>query len=277
MLPNLLIIGAQKSGTSWFARMLSQHPDIHFHQSEIHFFDKSYNYQKGIEWYQEHFNDNLQKKWIGEKTPDYLWANGRGIEGHSPDVHRHIFQHLPDAKLIVILRNPIDRAVSAINHIIKSGRISPLVNIDTLIMGSKRPLIEKHGVIDKGYYHQQLSAYLSFFDRKQMLMLIYEEDLVQNPMAGLEKICNFLETDFSTTYFSGSERRVNTRPESKFLLFVRYYLPLLKVYAAKLDRHLKSAKYTPSMESRQHLQQLYAEPNAHFFDLFGREVPSWCS
>jgi len=102
-LPNVLIIGAQKSGTSWFARLLSQHPDIYFYESEIHFFDKTYNYRKGIEWYKGHFNNAPATKWIGEKTPDYLWANGLGEEGHAQDVHKRIFRHLPDVKLIVKL------------------------------------------------------------------------------------------------------------------------------------------------------------------------------
>lgn len=275
MLPNILIIGAQKSGTTWFARLLSQHPDIHFHHSEIHFFDKSYNYKKGIEWYRDHFRELEGKKWIGEKAPDYFWAKGRGIEGHSPDVHKNIYRHLPDAKLIVILRNPVDRAVSAINHVIKSGRISPMINVDQLIEGPKRDLIEKHGVIDKGFYHKQLTAYLEYFDREQFLVLIYEEDLVKNKMGGLEKICRYLDVPFSETYFSGSERRINTQNESKIFLMVRYYLPFLSVYAAKIDRHLPSTKYTPSRASRKHLFDLYSEPNALLFDFIGRNIPSW--
>jgi len=275
MLPNVLIIGAQKSGTSWFARLLAQHPDIYFHNREIHFFDKTYNYKKGIEWYKGHFSAAGEKKWIGEKTPDYFWADGHGEEGHSPEVHINIYSHLPDVKLIAILRNPVDRAVSAINHIIKSGRVSPFTKVDQLIYGSKKHLIEKHGVIEKGYYHKQIMAYLDYFNREQLLILIYEEDLVENAYGGLSKICRFLDLDLSESYFTGIEKRINERKESRFYLAVRYYLPFLRAFALKADRYLTGASFRPSPFCRQYLHQLYSDPNKLLYDFMGREIPSW--
>lgn len=120
-LPNFLIIGAQKAGTSWLAYQLEKHPEIYLPKKEIHYFDKGFNYQKGLSWYEKQFDEVTEQKAIGEKTPEYLWANGEGWEDHQSDVHQKIFQTLPEAKLIVTLRNPVDRAISAINHIIRSG------------------------------------------------------------------------------------------------------------------------------------------------------------
>ena len=78
MLPNLLIIGAQKCGTTWLARMLGQHPDVFMAEEEIHFFDRAHNFARGTAWYESHFAAAAGQSAVGEKTPDYLWAEGRG-------------------------------------------------------------------------------------------------------------------------------------------------------------------------------------------------------
>jgi len=83
-LPNFLIIGAQKSGTTWLARILKQHPEIFVYGKEIHFFDRQQNFDKGIDWYKGHFEEIPHKQFVGEKTPDYLWANGKGLEDIFP-------------------------------------------------------------------------------------------------------------------------------------------------------------------------------------------------
>ena len=226
-LPNFLIIGAQKSGTSWFARILSQHPDIYIFKFEIHFFDKIYNYNNGIEWYKKHFPSYSKYKFIGEKTPEYLFANGNAGEGHLPDVHKNLFHNLPDAKLIIILSNPVNRAISAVNHIIRSGRISPLHNIDQLLFGKKTHLLEGHGVIAKGMYYQQIKAYLEFFDQRQLLILVYEEDLIRDSISGIKKVCNFLGAD-SDFNFTKLEDRINQHNCSRIRMLVDYYLPQLR-------------------------------------------------
>lgn len=160
VLPNFLIIGAQKAGTSWLAGKLRQHPDVYMPEYEIHYFDKDLHFAKGIAWYESHFSRVGKETAIGEKTPDYLWANGIGVEGHLPDVHRNIFEALPQANLIVSLRNPAERVISVVNHIMGSGRISPFHKIDDLLTGERKHLVEGHVVIDYGRYYRQLEAYL---------------------------------------------------------------------------------------------------------------------
>ncbi len=275
-LPNFLIIGAQKSGTSWLAKILSQHPDIFVYNSEIHFFDKIKNYSNGIEWYKKHFPSYNNYKFIGEKTPDYLWANGNGAEGHLPGVHKNLFKYLPDAKLIIILRNPVSRAISAVNHIIRFGRISPLHNIDQLLVGNKAHLLAGHGVIAKGMYYKQIKAYLEFFDQRQMLVLVYEEDLIGNSVNGLKKVCKFLGAD-SDFHFTKLEDRVNQHNCSRIRMAVDYYLPQLKRYTILFDRFFRANKIYPSDTTIKYLYDVYSEPNRMFFEFFGRKIPSWQS
>lgn len=270
VLPNFLIIGAQKSGTTWLAKMLRQHPDVYMPPGEIHFFDKAHNFGKGLAWYASHFAGANGQKAIGEKTPDYLWANGQGVEGHLPEVHRNIHRTLPDARLIAVLRNPVDRAVSAVKHIIGSGRISPRHAIDDLLTGPKRSLVDGHGVIDYGFYHRQLAAYLEYFDRRQLLVLIYEEDVVGNPEAGLKRVCQFLEIDDSFE-FQGVRERVNAHKHAKLSLLLSYHLPILRPVSKRLARRLPKYDPRPSPHVLEQLNQMYADENARLMALLGRD------
>jgi hypothetical protein len=244
-------------------------------RSEIHYFDKDYNYAKGIAWYEAHFADAHDEKAIGEKTPDYLWANGIGVEGHMPDVHRHIHEALPGVKLIASLRNPVERAISAVNHIVRTGRISPLHAIDDLLVGGKQALVEGHGVIDYGRYHRQLEAYLEYYDRSQMLILIFEEDIVQNPTLGLKKACDFLGVDPSFE-FSGVHEKSNPYRYSKVGLILDYYLSFPRLLTRRVDRFLPAHKARPSSAVIRQLYIGYETENEQLFALLGRELPvSW--
>ncbi|MBA3731354.1 MAG: sulfotransferase domain-containing protein, partial [Gammaproteobacteria bacterium] len=104
MLPNFLIIGASRCGTTWMANNIKSHPDVFMPpKKELHFFDASFD--KGWDYYASFFPDKKCARYraIGEATPAYLYM---------PQVARLIKSRLPDVKMIVSLRNPIDRAYS---------------------------------------------------------------------------------------------------------------------------------------------------------------------
>ena len=71
MLPNLIIIGAAKSGTASLRYYLREHPDIFMHPEEIHFFDNEF--ERGIKWYESHFGDWAGEAAVGEKTANYIY------------------------------------------------------------------------------------------------------------------------------------------------------------------------------------------------------------
>ena len=274
-LPDFLIIGAQKCGTTWLAAMLRQHPDVYMPDQEVHFFDKAGNYEKGMDWYISHFEGAEDRRRVGEKTPDYFWADGRGGEGHMPDVHRHIHGHLPDVKLIVTLKNPVDRAVSAVKHLIRTGRISPLHRMDDLLTGEKSALLDGFGVFEVGRFFTLLSSYLKLFRRDQILVLFFEEDIVQRPNEGLKKVCAFLDID-DAFRFSGMAQKVNRFDGCKLHLIARYYFPFLSPLTNVLGRLLPESDYLPSKPVLRHLHGLYQEENRRLFDLLDRHSPeSW--
>lgn len=275
VLPNFLIIGAQKAGTTWLANQLRQHPDVFMCPNEIHFFDKSYNYEKGASWYTEHFRGAKSQKAVGEKTPDYLWANGEGVEGHLSTVHCHIHELLPDVRLIVVLRNPVNRAVSAVNHIIGSGRVPPQYSADQLLVGRYKHLVQGHGVLAYGRYHEQIQAFLTLFKREQLLVLIFEEDVIESPAQGLQKVCRFLEIDPNFSFAAQTEKK-NAYAYSWLRLYTNYYLPFLRSLTRPLDWFLPSHKTQPGPNTLAQLVDYYQKPNQELFAFLEREMPaSW--
>ncbi|NEO03327.1 MAG: sulfotransferase domain-containing protein, partial [Moorea sp. SIO3I7] len=103
----------------------------------------------------------------------------------------------PEAKLIIVLRNPVERAIAAVNHFIKNGVIFVNDDLDELLVGDQQSLVERYGIIDMGRYYRQLQAYYDYFDPKQMLILVFEEDIAQNSDDSLKKVCEFLDIDSS--------------------------------------------------------------------------------
>lgn len=188
--PSFLIIGAQKCGTTALHNYLSRHPQIAgSNPKELHFFNSDYNYNKGIEYYNSLFyncNDGLVKF---EASPSYLV---------SPVAASRIFKYNSKIKLIVLLRNPIDRAFSAWNMYKKryeSNRnwfyddwlchIEPhkdyVKRSDSSLFDFYSYLIEEIDfgkvvsgamleapVIMHGYYYKQISLFFEYFHRDQI-------------------------------------------------------------------------------------------------------------
>ena len=275
MLPNFLIIGAQKCGTTWLARKLGQHPDVYMAEEEIHFFDKAHNFARGVDWYESRFDAACGQRAVGEKTPDYLWANGQGAEGHLPEVHRNVHACLPDARLVVVVKNPVDRAVSAAKHLIQTGRVSPRVRIDDLLVGAQTHIAKRHGVFGQGNYHRLLRAYLDLFKREQILVLVLEEDFAPDPADGLRRVCGFLGIDAGWT-FAKVDERVNSFCSSRAQLVANYWLPFLAPVSNRLGRLLPVAEYVPNRGALEKLHALYAGENRELFELLERSTPtSW--
>ncbi|MEO8201894.1 MAG: sulfotransferase domain-containing protein [Gemmatimonadota bacterium] len=270
-LPDFLIIGAQKSGTTWLADQLARHPLVYMAPREIHFFDKEHNWNRGQPWYETHFAE-AEGRLIGEKTPDYLWTGVEGAEGHMPDAHRHLYATVPNARLIVVLRNPVDRAISALTHLIRTRRVPPVHAMDALLMGDKQKLIQGHGIVEKGYYHRQLVAYAELFRPSQLLVLIFETDIAVRPADGMEKIWSFLGLPPALIHRStGAER--NSSRRSRLRLLSDYYLPFLRPVSRIFDRMGPPWKPALSSSDITMLYQLYEEENRLLFEFLNQPVP----
>jgi hypothetical protein len=262
--------------------MLRQHPDVFMCRGEVHFFDKRHNFAKGLDWYRSFFEAATDESAIGEKTPDYFWTNGFGPEeDHIPHVHELVHRTLPHARLIVLLRNPVERAISAVNHLKRHRFIAPRHRIDRLLVGDKREVVRPFGVLDKGFYHRHLKAYCSLYDRSQLLVLIFEEDVLEKPRKGLRKVCRFLNVDASFR-FENVRRRVNDNRASPVALALRYYLGLSETKAGRWERRLRrrlpglpSTLGRPRDETVSALYRFYQPTNKKLFEWLGRKVGAW--
>ncbi len=205
--PDFLIIGAQKCGTTSLFFYLSQHPDIVMPEiKEIHFFDLQY--EKGIKWYYNLFPKTsiIKKTFTGEASPYYLF---------NPLVPERVFKHLPNIKLIVLLRNPVDRAYSHFMHEKKYNHEDldsfeeavEIENIRTdedekkLIAGEiqNSESFQRYSYLKRGLYHKQISMWLQYFELEQFCF-IKSEDFFRNPENEINQICNFLGIRESVTY-----------------------------------------------------------------------------
>lgn len=174
-LPNLLIIGAMKSGTSSLHDYLNLHPDIYMSEpKEIHYYADGTYKVKSKEWYASFFNTN--KKIAGTTPQSYTKCHNKYYQ----NIPQRIFEDTPDVKLIYIVRDPIKRYAS---HILESYHCDHPSDV--------KYSQESGNYLKTSMYGMQLKAYLKYFDKKQIYVLSLE-DLLQNRLNELNGIFKFL-------------------------------------------------------------------------------------
>jgi hypothetical protein len=169
MLPSFVIIGAQKAGSTLLLRCLAEHPGIYMPQHEVRFFQDP-EYRRGnIRDLSALFEHEDQSKVFGIKRPDYLAL---------PEVPARIHEHMPEARLIAILRNPVDRAVSAYFHFMNYGFIpvrSPEEGLDRIMRGHHDPRYPKsREILEYGFYYRHLMRYAALFRRERLRVVLYD-------------------------------------------------------------------------------------------------------
>ncbi|MGF6353644.1 hypothetical protein ABIE27_001553 [Paenibacillus sp. 4624] len=198
-LPDFLIIGAQKAGTTSLYNYLTQHPQVEQAiEKELHYFDL--NYDKSFEWYLKSFPElgKSRKNITGEASPYYIFH---------PSCAKRIKEKLPKVKLIIILRNPVDRAYSHYHHAVRNlGETLPFEEAiereEARLAGELEKMetdplycsynYQHYSYLSRGIYVDQLKKWYSLFPNKQILLLKYE-DLLSNPSDYMKKVSNFLK------------------------------------------------------------------------------------
>lgn len=177
--PTLYLIGAQKSGTTTLAHLLSHHPQICLATGkEAGFF--THNFDKGMDWYRTLF-ENPESEWLLDASVTYAQADLDGSEdaGLTP---RRIHGVAPQARFVYLLRNPGERLYSAYLHFSRSGRESR--SFDEV-------LDDPGNYFFTSDYAGQVQPYLDYFERDAFLFL-KTEDLASDPDALLRQVYDFL-------------------------------------------------------------------------------------
>jgi hypothetical protein len=166
--PTFLIIGAQKSATRWLRLNLGLHPEIYTAPTEIGFFDSHAHFAQGAAWYAEQFEGWEGEAHVGEATPSYMmWKH------HPWLVARRIRRFVPEAKLIAILRNPVDRAYSGFVHHMRRGRIPHDADIIDYVR-TLPPRSDGYQIIAGGWYAASLRPFVHAFG-DDLLVLLHDE------------------------------------------------------------------------------------------------------
>jgi hypothetical protein len=191
-LPNALIIGVQKSATTWLTKRLAQHHEVFVANDELHYFDNNKNYSHGADWYRSQFDGVGSQKILCEKTGAYSWTECDGVDNEPQDKQRRIKALVPNAKLIMILRDPVERAISAWNHNLRSGAISLELDINKILTDEYAPIVRDHGILSRGLYYKQLLKFRECFPIERLLILFHETDIKEQPDEAMRKVCKFL-------------------------------------------------------------------------------------
>jgi hypothetical protein len=198
-LPDFVVIGAQRAGSTSLFDYLGRHPRVvPPSHKEIHFFDQ--NFFRGERWYRSHFPPALRVRAVsgrtGEASPYYLFHPEAPARAHAT---------VPDARLVVLLRNPVDRAYSHYQLAVRGGH-EQLPFDEAVKRESERLAGEAEKLADpthksaahrhlsyvaRGLYAEQLERWLAFFPREQLLVL-RSEDLFANPEAVFAETVAFL-------------------------------------------------------------------------------------
>jgi len=268
LLPNFLVIGAPRSGTTWIDENLRCHPDVFMpKRKELHFFDR--HFDRGLPYYESLFADWAGQKAAGEATPDYL----HGVYSKN-NIPAHIKKCLPNVKLIACLRNPVERAYSRYwNSKAKFDHNAKLTFEDKLHA--------KPEFIQEGFYFDQLVRFLELFPSDQMLVLLYD-DIRDRPGTFMKDIYEFIGVDPSI--HTGFEHaRINTAAgkrnlaKSRLLWYVSRALSRANLHTAATRLSQFNSKPIPTMtpETRQRLIEVYRESNQKLGQLINRDLSIW--
>jgi hypothetical protein len=199
-LPSFLILGAAKAGTTSLHHHLVDHPQVSEPTiKEIHYFDQAYH--RGPGWYRAHFEPcRAPEEITGESTPYYLFH---------PLVPERVARNLPEAKLIALLRNPIDRAYSHHNHECASSYENlpfdeAVEREEERLRGEEERMVrdhryrsfshQHHSYLARGRYAEQLERWFEQVGRERILVL-GAEDLFEDPAGAVEAVQRFLDLE----------------------------------------------------------------------------------
>ena len=252
-LPNFLILGAQKAGTTALYAYLREHPSIAGPPwKEVSFFDR--HYARGAGWYRGNFPNRLYLRRIqartgtvplvGEASPSYLFH---------PAGPERVASLVPEARLVALVRNPIDRALSHYHHVVALGRESlsfddALAAEESRMQGELQKMDDpryfsyawwNYTYASRGLYAEQLERWLERFPRESLLV-VPSEDLLEHPRETYGRVLAFL---------GAPPHELASFPH----IFKREY--------SQMDPH-----------TREELRDRFAEPNTRLYELLGRDL-----
>ncbi len=296
--PNFLIIGAAKSGTYTLFHQFARHPEVFMCAiKEPHYFSYGAggcgtdsgqrgpvnSFIRSREEYLELFAEQQDARLAGESSVSYLYM---------PGTAERIFDFNPQMKIIVSLRNPVDRAYSSFNYA-KSYGLEPLKTLAEGMEAESQRIRENCSLLlryrDLGLYAQQLTRYYNVFPRDQIKVILFE-DLVQDPAEVVRQLFEFtgVATDFSPD--PDLRANVSRRPDDNNPLHqlinsenlvrsaVRMIVPMStrrKIREFVRDLFFRSPPPPISMVERRQIAHVFRDDVRELQNLLSRDLSAW--
>ena len=291
-LPDFVIIGAAKCGTSTLYHYLMRHPQVFMSTpKEPSFFAVDGMYGKGLEWYASLFEAATPDQVCGEASTNYT---NYPFYQHSAE---RLASHLPRAKLIYLMREPVERAYSHYVQLIKNARAR---NPEHKVEETFEQAIQRSSrVLDASDYMLQIEQYLRFYQREAFLFLLLS-DLRERPREALRRVCEFIGVDSEFDLVANNAVVSNqTQADAYWVVRSRLMEPILAIPGVKAlaglapaglrdwiyagvrclpYRNKVEAEYLPPQmvpETRELLRGRYMDMTNALEELLGRDLSEW--
>ena len=271
-------IGAQKCASSWIHEVLADHPEVVVPlRKELDYF--SYRFENGFDWYGRQFPSRPSARAVGEISPSYL---------HEPGVVERVRKHLGSIKVVVSLRDPVERALSQHRHLVRLG----LVSMNDLAFESA--LACNPSYVEQGMYYRHLSRWVDLLGRENMHVIL-TDDIHTDRQKTTQALYAFLDVD--PTYIPSSlnaDSNVSYVPRYRGLArgvsTLRSGLEavgagrvwralgdtgLRKLYRAGNHRRPADVIPEPRSETLAELRARFSEDVGQLSELIGRDLQSW--
>lgn len=275
-LPNFMLIGAPKAGTTSLWHYISQHPDVFTNVKEPGYFwtHKPARKVQTLEEYERLFEGSEGFTAVGEGSPTYL---------SDPNAPARIRELIPDVRLIAILREPCERAFSEFTF----QRLRSAEPEETFLAAVEADA-ERHpgfGYVHTGLYHQHLSRYLEHFDTDR-LEVVFNEDLKSDRDAVVAEVFRFLGVDPDQPVDTELELTASGKPKVRALHWLlgrnnpirRALVPLLPERLTRAARRVRNANLDRQVLSdadRAELLPRFRDDIQRLQDLLGRDLSHW--
>ncbi len=265
---DFLIVGAMKAGTTTLSRYMETNPNIYIPENEVHFFNNSKNFKKGIPWYNQHFLVSPNYKIYGEKTPAY---------SYDPQCAERIYNYNKNIKLIWILREPTMRTYSNYSHCIMNGYEH--LSFEDAISLNQEELNENiyRDYKRRSIYIEQINRFLKFFPIDNMHFIIFE-NFKRETKSELFRLSEFLGVKNEYKELSKSKRNPSFIPASSSLEF--YTKKIFGNSVIWKAVHLINEKLgTPppplSLNTKKELQNYFLPYNKELKKVINQDLSLW--
>ena len=295
MIPNFIVVGASRAGTSYLDRFLIQHPDIYLpSRREANFFatsdfpflfngpgDEEMNTEIIRTWdrYEMLFDEVTQERAIGESSVFYLYY---------PGTAQRIYQTRHTMKIIIMLRNPVDRAFSAYTYLLRENRET--LTFEEALKEEPRRKSEDYGPMwfyrELGLYYQQVKHYTDVFSKDQLKIILYD-DFINDLQGTMEKVFRFLglftEVPMDTTMLLNESGIPKSRKAFDFFAKPHFVKEIIKPFVpsktrTRLGHKAKSLFLEPinmNTATRKELINYYRPDIMNLQNLIGINLSSW--